>query len=95
MVSLREQSSGVTGSGTIGGVVASSEMTSIATGFGTVGGVFVCSGGLSTGACPSCLASVVSSMGSSSFYSVGVGELVCIAASRSRSYASVSRQNII
>ena len=84
-MSSREQSSVAIGSGTVGGVVASSERTSVTTGFGMVGGMFACSGGLFVGACPSCLASVVSSIGGSLFCSVGVKGMVCIAASRSRS----------
>ena len=80
-----ELSSGATGSGTVRGGVASSKLTFVATGSGMVGGVFACSSDPSAGACPSCLASVVSSIGGSSFCSVGVGGLVCIAASLSRS----------
>ena len=75
VVSSREQSSGAIGSGAVRGGVASSELTSVMTGSGTVGGVFPCSDGPSAGVCPSCPASVVSSMGGSSFCSVGVGGL--------------------
>ena len=80
-MSSREQSSAATGSRAVEGGVASSKLTSVTTGSGTIGGVLACSGGPSAGACPSCLASVVSSMGGSSFCSVGVGGLVCIAIS--------------
>ena len=94
-MSSREQSSGAIGSGAVEGGVVSSELTSVVTGSGTVGGVFPCSDGPSTGACPSCLVSVVSLMGGSSFCSVGVGGLGCLVASRSRSKALASRWNII
>ena len=50
---------------------------------------------VSAGAGPSCFAFVVFGIGGSSLWSVGVGMLVCLAASRSCSYASASNQNII
>ena len=69
--------------------------TSIIHWYSIVGGVFVCSGGLSAGAASSYLESVVCSFRGFSFCSMGVGGLVCNTASRSHSYASASKRNII
>ena len=91
-MSSRDHSSGATDSEAIGGGVGSSGLSSTSTGSGTL---WASTGGPSAGASSSCPVSVVSSMGGSSFYSIVLGGLVCLAASRSRSKASASRRNIM
>ena len=78
-----------------GGAVSPRGPSDVSFESGMVVVIVVGSVGISASAGPSYRASVVLAVGGSFLWSVGVGMLVCMAASRSCSYASASNRNII